>query len=128
MLGRPWRIDFSRAGLVDRVEGQGDFDELFLVRHGILHSASVGDGLGELTEIFVAFLHGLGVTTESTVGGFQKKHRLPRFLGERHQAAIMFQRRKAIGIVLDFDRDSRGFIQHGLSVDGRDAPSSDHRL
>ena len=32
MLGCPWRIDFSRAaGLVDRVERQGDFDELLAV-------------------------------------------------------------------------------------------------
>ena len=59
--------------------------------------------------------------TKSSVGGFQKKHRFSGFLRERHRAAVVLERSKAMGIIPDINSDPRGLVKHRLSVGGRNA-------
>ncbi len=51
---------------------------------------ATGDLLCDFQEVIVGLTRGSHVGAERTVGGFQEKHRFARFVGERHQAAVVF--------------------------------------
>lgn len=61
----------------------------------------VGDAEGKALEVLVALAHGLTVATERSIGGGQLEHRLPGFLGQRHQAAVVLQGGEAVRIGRD---------------------------
>ncbi len=65
-----------------------------------LDSALVSYRFRQSLEVGVAVLHGVDMTTESAIGCLEQEHWLPRFLGHRHQAAIVLQRGQAFGVVI----------------------------
>ena len=71
----------------------------------------------ERPEVLVTVLHGVDVTTERTVRRLQVEHRLARFLGHRHQAAIVLECGEALGVV--FGRGSVSYPYRQVPRRGR---------